>query len=84
MSLTLNEQRSIVIRHLPMALAETEKLLHRGSLASMIDSRLESGSTVFGDRMFSMSMHDAWHEFVEELADAVLYLVASLYAEGRS
>lgn len=73
------EQRSIIIRHQPRAIRLVEGMLRSGELATMVDSRLTSGDKVFGSSMFDgkFTESEARFEFVEELADAIVY--ACLY-----
>ena len=77
--LTLSDQRDIVLRYIPTALKEAERVLHSHELSKMIASRLSTGDEVFGDKMFHLPPMELHHEFVEELADALLYLCAKLY-----
>lgn len=82
MTLTLEQQQHATIRYLPTAIDRVISMI-KGSfsdyLGSMIASRLDSGSRVFGDKMFTWEAGDLHDEAVEELADAMLYYIAYLY-----
>ncbi len=45
----------------------------------MIADRLTTGDDVFGSGMFFEPSAELHHEYIEELADAILYCCAMLY-----
>lgn len=78
----LHEQRSIILTHLPATLHHVSRTCERGDndLLQMVNSRLTSGASVFGDRMFQMGESELRFEGTEELADALLYFTVARWA----
>ncbi len=76
---TLSEQRDIVLRYLPIALRTAEAALKSSDLSRMIADRLTTGDDVFGSGMFFEPSAELHHEYIEELADAILYCCAMLH-----